>query len=53
MCDADALIGKLLEVMNTTKRDKKVIVSAVDSSVAQTECKNSQTVFAVLAENSV
>ena len=32
---------------------KTKIVSAVDSSVAQTECKNSQTVFAVLAENSV
>ena len=24
MCDADALIGKLLEARNTTKRDKKV-----------------------------
>ena len=23
-CDADALIGKLLEARNTTKRDKKV-----------------------------
>ena len=27
MCDADALIGKLLEVRNSTKRDKKVALT--------------------------
>ena len=27
MCDADAIIGKLLEVRNSTKRDKKVALT--------------------------
>ena len=27
MCDADALIGKLLEARNSTKRDKKVALT--------------------------